>query len=54
MVCSDTHGKEYVAQKQTYTADGMCDIQHIGHCKSVGKKIFWINHNRIIGYPYGK
>lgn len=46
--------KEYVAQKQIYSADGMCDIQHIGHCKSVGKVELSINYNRIIGYPYGK
>lgn len=50
----DTHGKEYVAQKQMYSAAGICDIRHIGHCKSVGKTELSINHDRIIGYPYGK
>lgn len=45
--------EEYVAQKQICSADGTCDIQHIGHCKSVGK-VELSNYYRIIGYPYGK
>ena len=49
-----TPWKKYVAQKQMHSADGTSDIPHIGYCKSVGKTEVSINHDRIIGYPYGK